>query len=86
MELGEFKGRLIFDFSRLQIVRRLNIHVHREYHNVQAPQYVQNRFNSFTNKQKTSLHWDKDYEVIYVDSPYLDKDLDNEVLHVKDTY
>ena len=79
VELGEFKGRLIFDFSRLQIVRRLNIHVHREYHNVQAPQYVQNRFNSFTNKQKTSLHWDKDYEVIYVDSPYLDKDLDNEV-------
>lgn len=79
VELGEFKARLIFDFSRLQIVRRLNIHVHRECHNIQALQNVQDRFNYLTNRQRTSLLWDKDYEVIYVESPYLDKDFDDQV-------
>ena len=79
VELGEFKARLIFDFSRLQIVRRLNIHVHRDCHNMQAPQDVQDRFNNFIHKQRTSLLWDKDYEVVYVESPYLDKDFDNKV-------
>ena len=75
VQLGDFQARLIFDFSRLQLVKRLNIVVHRECHDTQAPQNVQARFHKLSQKstQRESLLWDKDYEVRYAQSRYLDK-------------
>ncbi|KAI6658394.1 hypothetical protein LOD99_11037 [Oopsacas minuta] len=84
VELGEYNARIIFDFSRLQIVKRLAVLVHRECHDIQAPQDVQAKFKSFIpSKQRESLLWDKDYQVKYIDSPYLDRDFNNEVFTSK---
>ena len=81
VQLGHFQARLIFDFSRLQLVKRLNILVHRECHDTEAPGIVQDRFHKLSQKnaQRESLLWDKDYEVRYTQSRYLEKLTNEEV-------
>ena len=81
VQLGHFQARLIFDFSRLKLVKRLNILVHRECHDTQAPDNVQARFHRLSQKntQRESLLWDKDYEVRYTQSRYFAKLCNEEV-------
>ena len=73
--LGDFKARLIFDFSHQRIVKRFHILVHREHYELKSSQEVQTRFEKYVKEQKrVSLLWDKDYEVKLFEHPYLKSD------------